>query len=109
MPGQVLTVSSTIQCPHGGRALLTTGNTKMRAEGAFALLETDVHTVVGCPFTVGSKYSPCLRIEWSAGASLVQAQSAVLVRTSVGKCFNGENVTQGVALIATTQSKVSAR
>jgi hypothetical protein len=109
MPGDVLTISSTIQCPHGGRVMLITSNARVRADGALALLETDVHPVVGCPFTIVTKYSPCVRIEWNAGASQVKAQAAALVRSSVGKCFSAENAVQGVAIVANTQAKVSAR
>jgi hypothetical protein len=108
MPGEVLTTASTIQCPHGGTAILITSNSKARA-GAFALLETDIHPVAGCPFTIGLKYSPCVRIEWSGGATKVTAGAAVLVRSSIGKCYSPENAPQGVAIIANTQPKVSAR
>ena len=36
-------------CPHG-QALLLTTNTRARFAGAPALLMTDVHVVIGCPF-----------------------------------------------------------
>lgn len=109
MPGNILTTASNIMCPHGGRAMLTTSNTKSSALAALALLETDVHPVMGCPFTIGLKYSPCVRIEWSAGASQVTVNGTpVLVMSSVGKCINAEGAIQGVA-IKSTQMKVSAR
>lgn len=102
MPGTVLTTASTVQCPHGGAAILTTANARV-ASDAPILLESDVHAVVGCPFTVGLKYSPCVRIEWSAGAGSVTVDGdAVLVTSSVGKCINPEGVTQGLALISAT-------
>ena len=63
MAGNTLTIASTILCPHGGSATLLTGNTLVFAGGASMLLESDVHPVVGCPFTIGTKYSPCIRIE----------------------------------------------
>lgn len=110
MPGNLLTVASTIMCPHGGQAILTTGNAKVMADGAPVLVETDVHPVVGCPFTVGPKYSPCVQIRWSAGA----AQTAIdgvpaLVQSSIGLCLSPESAPQGVAVIASTQMKASAR
>jgi hypothetical protein len=109
MPGMLLTVASTVQCPHGGSVRLATKNARVRAGGALALLETDVHPVVGCAFTVGLKYSPCVRVEWSAGAQAVTAQAAVLVRSSVGKCLNAEGAPQGVALVGGTQGRARAR
>jgi hypothetical protein len=110
MAGNVLTTASTVMCTHGGRATLFTSNSKVFAQGAPALLETDVHPVVGCPFTVGSKYSPCVRIEWSAGAGQAAVNGTpVLTRSSIGKCFGAEGAIQGVATIVNTQPKVSAR
>lgn len=109
MPGQILTTSSQIKCMHGGTAILTTSNAKLMVDNAPALLESDVHTIVGCSFTIGTKYSPCVRVEWAMGA--VKAKSSetkVLVRSSIGKCYSAEGAVQGVAIIAMTQTKTTA-
>lgn len=109
MPGTVLTTTSSVQCPHGGRAILTTTNAFSFASAPM-LLESDVHAVVGCPFYSGASYSPCLTIEWSAGASAVSVGGTkVLVKSSVGTCKNGGGVVQGVAVVVATQIPVSAR
>lgn len=109
MPGNILTTASTIMCPHSGSAILSTANTKGFATNAPALLEMDVHPVAGCPFTIGPKYSPCIRIEWSAGAGKVTVNGTpVLVKSSIGKCINPEGAPQGVAIIVNTQIKASA-
>ncbi len=103
------TTASTITCPHGGQAILITANTRVSAAGTPLLLESDVHPVAGCPFTVGTKYQPCVRIEWSAGASKVTVNGIkALTQASIGKCFSAESVLQGVAIIANTQLKVSS-
>jgi hypothetical protein len=103
-------MTSQVQCAHGGFALLITKNTRVFVDGAPALLETDVHPVLGCPFTVGTKYSPCVRIEWSAGAQDVEVNGTpVLLKSSVGKCIGVEGATQGLAVIGSTQTKVTAR
>ena len=61
MPGYILTTSSTVMCMHGGTATLTTSNTKMKIDGSPALLESDIHPVAGCPFTIPpGKPSPCI-------------------------------------------------
>ncbi len=110
MPGTILTTSSTITCTHGGQAILLTANTKTTVDGTPALLESDIHPVVGCPFTIGPKYSPCIRIEWAAGAAKVQINGTnVLVRSSIGKCINAEGAPQGLALIMNTQMKATAQ
>lgn len=110
LPGQILTTSSTITCTHGGQAILLTANAKVLVDGAPALLETDIHPVAGCPFTIGPKYSPCIRIEWTAGAAkLTINETKVLVRSSIGKCISAEGAPQGIAIIINTQTKVTAQ
>lgn len=110
MPGSILTTASTITCPHGGSANLTTANTRTTAGRAAALLETDIHTVTGCAFTIGSKPSPCLRIEWTAGAASVNVLGTpILVQSSIGTCYSPESAPQGVALMVNTQQKAMAR
>jgi len=111
MPGNILTTASTVMCIHGGQAILFTSHTKGIGSGSPVLLESDVHPVVGCPFTLpGGKYSPCVRIEWSAGANQVAVNGvAVLVQSSLGKCLSAEGAIQGVATKVNTQIKASAR
>lgn len=95
---------------HGGTAMLITSNAKVRVDGALALLESDIHSVLGCTFTLpNGKYSPCVRIEWSGGAAKMKNNDTkVLVRSSIGKCYSAENAPQGMAVIGTTQMKTTA-
>ncbi len=114
MPGNVLTISSTVLCPHGGSAMLTTANAKMVVDGAPALLESDVHSVAGCPFQIpvgtGTKPSPCIKIEWAGGAAQLQVNGVgVLLQSSIGKCSSPEGAVQGIAIIVNTQVKISAQ
>ncbi|MCP4117244.1 MAG: hypothetical protein GY737_17980 [Desulfobacteraceae bacterium] len=110
MPGNLLNTSSIIICPHGGQAVIFTSNTRVSAQGSPVLLESDVHPVAGCPFTVGPKYSPCIRIEWAAGTARSAAGGTPeLNRASVGTCYNAEGAPQGVAIIVNTQIKASGQ
>ena len=110
MPGNFLTTSSQIMCPHGGNAILSTSNTKVYANGTQALLESDIHQVAGCTFFIGTVASPCITIEWSAGANKVKVNGTpVLVQSSMGKCYSAQKAMQGVAIIVNTQMKVSAQ
>jgi len=110
MPGTLLTVGSTIMCPHGGQAQLVTTNANVFGPDGLLLLESDIHPIVGCPFTVGSKYSPCVKITWSAGASKLKVGGkSPLLETSAGKCIGAEGAIQGAAIVAVTQSKDSAQ
>ena len=110
MPGPLLTTAATITCTHGGMAKLTTTNARIQA-GAAVLLESDVHTVTGCPFTLPSgTSSPCVRIEWSAGAGSVSIGGGkALVSSSVGKCLNAASAPQGLALVVPGQTRARGR
>jgi hypothetical protein len=109
MGAPLLTTASTVMCPHGGQAILPTANARVTAGGPQVLLQSDTHIVVGCPFTVGSKYSPCVRIQWSAGATKVAVGGQPpLTQTSVGTCYGAEGAPQGVAIIASTQPRASS-
>lgn len=106
MPGNTLTTASTVMCPHGGQAILITSNARVTAGGSPVLLESDTHVVVGCPFTIGPKYQPCVQIAWSGGAARTSVGgTAPLVQSSVGQCKSAEGIVQGVAIIVNTQTK----
>jgi hypothetical protein len=95
-------------CPHGGQATLGTSNTRVMADGAPVLLESDVHMITGCPFTIGPKYSPCVRVEWSAGTSMSDSKGTkFLNQSSIGKCLGAEGGTQGMAVVLQAQAKVA--
>ena len=110
MAGNILTTSSTIQCIHGGQAVLFTSNAQVLSDGAYVLIQSDIHPVVGCPFTIGTKYSPCIQIEWADGSSETTVNNTpVLIQSSIGKCLNAEGAVQGIANIINSQIKVSAQ
>jgi hypothetical protein len=110
MPGDLLTTGSTVQCPHGGSALLTTANTAVLGSDGGVLLESDIHVVTGCSFTVGTVYSPCVRIEWEAPAESTSVNGeGPLVASSVGLCYSAEDAPQGTALVGSTQEDASSQ
>jgi len=102
----ILTTASTVICPHGGQAVLITSDVDALIEGAPALLATDLHPVVGCPFAPGGVYTPCVVIRWAAPATQTNVHGVpVLLQTSVGICLNGAQGPQGVAIIVQTQQQ----
>lgn len=105
----VLTTGSVIQCPHGGALQLVTSNVTFECGDGFALVESDVHPVVGCPFVLpGPKPSPCVKVTWSAGSLVLDADGVrVLTEASVGLCASAEGAPQGPAMVANTQRDVS--
>jgi hypothetical protein len=105
----IVTIANQILCPHGGQAILVTDNMTLLADGAPALLETDVPAIVGCPFTPGSTYSPCVQIEWRSAAEMLSVGKAgVVLETSVGFCVNAAGAPQGTAVIMGATPSVDA-
>ena len=101
----ILTTTSTVMCPHGGMAQLLTTNTDALIDGAPALLQTDVHPVVGCTFTPVA-YSPCVSIHWLTAATQTSIRGVpVLLQTSVGLCLNAAQAPQGSAIVVQVQQK----
>jgi hypothetical protein len=101
----ILTAASTVMCPHGGMALLTTGNTEALLGGAPALLLTDVHAIVGCPFTPVA-WSPCVSIRWAGGAVQTAVRNVpALLQTSDGLCLNAAQAPQGIAIVVQVQQQ----
>lgn len=103
----ILTTNSTVQCPHGGTVSLTTANTVVQIDGGYALLQTDVHTVSGCPFTVpGPTPQPCITVQWTSGATQNKVnQVPVLLQTSSGLCISATGTPQGAPIVSQVQSK----
>jgi hypothetical protein len=101
----ILTTASTVMCPHGGLAQLCTSNTQALVNGAPILLVTDVHPIVGCPFTPVA-YSPCVTIRWVTAATQTFVQQVpVLLQSSVGLCVNAAQAPQGTALVVQVQQQ----
>jgi uncharacterized Zn-binding protein involved in type VI secretion len=102
----ILNTQSSAMCPHGGTVQFSTSNSQLQVDGAYALLQTDVHTISGCPFTIppGSP-SPCLTVTWVSGAVQTKVnQVPVLLQNSTGLCIGAGP--QGSVSITNVQSKV---
>jgi hypothetical protein len=104
----VLTTGSSVMCPHGGQAQLLTSNTSALVDGAPALLQTDMHPIVGCAFTPVA-YSPCISIRWVTGSTQAKVGGVpMLLQNSVGLCLNAAQAPQGTAIVLQTQSRAKA-
>lgn len=111
MPGFLVQVGATIQCPHAARATITPSNQRVKVVGMAVALVNDQTTVAGCPFQVpvgaGTKPQPCVRVMWQAPATRVKVTGRpVLLQSSVGTCLSAEQIPQGPPLIAATQARV---
>jgi hypothetical protein len=104
MGSAILTTNSTLLCPHGGTVNLQTSNVDVKIQDAPALLVTDIHTVAGCPFFLGSNPSPCITVRWSVGATQTNVHgTAVLLQNSVGLCYSPAQAPQGPPTILQVQ------
>jgi len=111
MPGFLVQVGATINCPHGGRVMVTPTQVRVRAGGQPVALLNGVYPIVGCPFQipvgVGTKPQPCVRAQWLVPAVRVRVTGQpVLVRSSTGICFSAEQIPQGPPMIVMTQMRV---
>jgi hypothetical protein len=101
----LLTVSSTMMCPHGGTVTAIPGQSRANAQSPI-LRGSDTFIVAGCTFAIGPDYSPCVSVQWVQTATRVQAGGDfVLNESSVGLCLAATQAPQGAALILQTQPK----
>jgi hypothetical protein len=108
---ELLTTLTQVQCQHGATAQVPAAVNQLAAASVGkVLVESDVHLVLpGCAFFRGPQASPCVRITWSNGAQSAKAGGqAALTRNSIGQCFSGDGVLQGLAVIGSTQDKAKA-
>ena len=105
---KLITLNSTVQCPHGGTAVLTTTNAEAKADGAYILLVSDVHVISGCPFidvTPAQVGGPCLTLLWQNGTMIAKHRTGPFVSmASVGLCFNAKQIPQGPAVLSNPSS-----
>jgi len=105
MTSSLLTMASTVTCPHAGTAILTSSNSDSVVAGSPVLLLTDVHAIAGCTFAPGGVPSPCVAIKWVSGSTQVEIDNTpVLLQTSVGLCLNALQAPQGTAIVTQAQS-----
>lgn len=100
----VLTDQTQVQCSHSGTTTVQPSNTKVKAEGGYVLVESDIHMVSGCSFMKGEEPSPCVQIQWSAAAEKASINGqGVLTNDSVGQCIADDGSPQGVATISNSK------
>lgn len=111
MPGEIVQVGATIQCPHGGQATIAPSNQRVKVAGAPVALVSDLTTVAGCPFTVpGPTPQPCIKVQWLAGATRVKVMGTpVLLKDSQGLCQSPAQAPQGPPTVQVAQPRVKAQ
>lgn len=107
MPGNLMHVSATVACPHGGQATAQPNQSRVTLAGQAAVTTASLYTVSGCSFTVGNKPQPCVTARWTSPSTRVKVNgSPVLLSTPSGICQSAEQIPQGPATVSAVQTKV---
>lgn len=111
MAAPLLTISSSLQCPHGGTVSIVSTNTNAKATDAL-VLASDTFTIAGCPFQIpigtGTVPHPCVKVQWTKTNLMTTVNGTpTLAQDSVGLCLAADQVPQGPVSIVQTQPLVS--
>ena len=108
--GQVVTVTTTLTCPHSAPVVIVSSNTRVLLSGQPATTSQDKFTVGGCAFAVGPKPQPCMRVEWTVTAQKVKVGGQPLVLSdSTATCFSADNIPAGPPRVIVVQPRVKAQ
>lgn len=107
MPGFLLHVGATALCPHAGQVSIVSTNARVLVSNQPVAMLNDTYLVAGCPFMVGNKPQPCVKVQWLVPAArvLVNNQPAIL-QTSTALCLSAEQIPQGPPTVVVTQVRV---
>lgn len=106
--GELLNVSSSLMCPHGGSVSIVTSNAVAKAGGDFIARMGDTFTIAGCSFALpnGTPH-PCVRVQWTTSATMSEvSHDKPLTKDSQGLCLAADSAPQGAVQITNTQTKV---
>ena len=111
MSGFLLHQGATVLCSHGAQATAQPSNQRVRVGGQPVTTLADTYTVTGCPFqilvVVVPKPQPCVSLRWVSASTRVRVNGQpVLLQSSQGICQSGEQIPQGNANVAATQTRV---
>ncbi|MFB7504542.1 PAAR-like protein [Streptomyces broussonetiae] len=110
MSGNLVTISATVMCPHGGQANVLPAQSRVLVDGSPAATEADVHTVTGCTFTAGGSPRPCTAIRWTGpSARILINGSPALLQDSTALAHNAVGATQGPPNVTVVQQRVVGR
>jgi len=105
--GQLLTVTSILQCPHGGSVSAVTTNAVAAAGGGDIVRASDTFLIAGCPFTLPGPPPvphPCMTVQWVTSALMNSVLGDdVLTENSVGVCLAADQTPQGLVMVSFMQ------
>jgi hypothetical protein len=108
--GQSLDPTAQLVCPHMGQVLIATADSRLRTAGGGVVLVGDALTITGCPFTIGPKASPCVRVQWLVPDQHVKVGGTpTLSTTAAGVCMSADGTPQGPVAVLSAQARVTTR
>ena len=111
MMAGLLTVASTLMCPHGATVSGVPSGNNPTAGGSPILLATDTFTIAGCPFTLPGTPPipcPCILVQWIVTNTMSTANAMpTLGASSTGLCIGALGAPQGTVVVAATQPQVT--
>lgn len=112
MPGLLLHVNASVQCPHQGQGTTTPVQTRVMVGGQPVATSASLTTVAACVFTLpNGKPQPCVKVQWQSPATRVQVMGTpALVQaspgTGLGICQSAEQIPQGPPMVTSMQLRV---
>jgi hypothetical protein len=115
MPGFLLHVGATMQCPHAGPAAIAPSQPRVVVGGQPVATMASVISVAGCPFQIpvgaGTKPQPCVLVKWLMPSTrfVVGGQPAALdpaPGSGPGLCQSVEQIPAGPPIVGYVQSRV---
>ncbi|WP_055554583.1 hypothetical protein [Streptomyces sp. NBRC 110028] len=102
--GNLVSHTTTISCPHGGRARpVSVPSSGVLLDGQPVPGAADAFAVIDCPHTVDGLPVPCTTVRWIPDRDGVLVDGApVLLDTTAAQCFTAAMVPQGPPVVAAT-------
>ena len=112
MPGFLFHHTAPAQCPHLAPITFTPSNTRVLVSGLPVAVSVDVFSVKGCPFQVpvgaGTKPQPCVLATLAPASKVLVNGSPAILSVGPSVCRSAEQIPQGPAAIAGTQTRAVA-
>lgn len=106
MGAPVLDMTSSMFCPHMGKASPISASPRVRILGNPILTLPSTLTVASCPFTTGSSPAPCLQITWTSASLRVRSAGQPVLMQGAQSTSVGAAGPQGPAKIMVVQPRV---
>jgi hypothetical protein len=80
MPGFLLHMGASVMCSHGGQAMPTAPNPRVKVSSQATVTLATTYMVAGCPFTTPAAVPlPCVTAQWTVGAIRVKSNGLALL------------------------------